>query len=92
VISNGLKQLVIDRALISNGLYELVTNRFDLCNRLDLTSVTKNSCNGRLKRPLPEVHIGNVRCGGQPWGQHAALICNGRQITTVIDVGARNGC
>jgi hypothetical protein len=92
VINNGLKQLVTDRVLISNGLYELVTDRFNLCNGLYLTSVTKNTCNGRLRIPLPEVHIGNGRCGGQPRGQPAALICNGRQVTTVTDVGACNGC
>jgi hypothetical protein len=55
-------------------------------------SVTKNSCNGCLRRPLQEVHIGNERCGGQPLGRPAALICNGRQVTTVTDVGACNGC
>jgi hypothetical protein len=59
VISNGLKQPVTNRALISNELYELVTDRFNLCNGLYLTSVTKNSCNRHLRRPLPEVHIGN---------------------------------
>jgi hypothetical protein len=92
VIYNGFKQLVTDRALISNGLYELVTDWFNLCNGLDLTSVTNNSCNGCLRRPLPEVHIGNGWFGGQPRGQPAALICNWRQITTVTDVGACNGC
>jgi hypothetical protein len=51
VISNGLKQPVTDRALISNELYYFVTDKFHLCNRLHLTSVTKNSCNGRLRRP-----------------------------------------
>jgi hypothetical protein len=91
VISNGLKQLVTDRALISNGLYELVTDRFKLCNRLDLTSVTKNSCNWHLRRPLPEVHTGNECCGGQPRGRPAALIYNGCQTTTVTNVGACNG-
>jgi hypothetical protein len=92
VISNGLKQPVTDRALISNGLYELITNRFNLCNGLDLTSVTKNTCNGRLRRPLLEVHIGNGRCGGQPRSRPAALICNRCQVTIVTDVGACNGC
>jgi hypothetical protein len=38
MISNGLKQPVSDRALISNGLYWFVTARFNLCNRLYLTS------------------------------------------------------
>jgi hypothetical protein len=66
VISNGLKQPMTDRALISSKLYELVTDRFNLCNGFDLTSVTKNSCNGHLRRPLLEVHIGNGRCGSQP--------------------------
>jgi hypothetical protein len=66
VISNGLKQPVTDRTLISNRLYELVTDRFNLCNELYLTSVTKNSCNGRLRRPLPEVHIGNRRYEANP--------------------------
>ena len=92
MISNGLKHLITDRALISNGLYELVTDRFNLCNGLDLTSVTKNSCNGRLRRPLPEVHIGNGCSGGKPRGRPAALMGNGRQTTTVTDVGACNGC
>jgi hypothetical protein len=92
VISNELKQPITDRALISSGLYELITDRFNLCNGLDLTSVTKNACNGRLRRPLPEFHIGNGRCGGQPRSRPAALICNGRQVTTVTDVGACNGC
>jgi hypothetical protein len=77
VISNGLKQPVIDRALTSNGLYELITDRFNLCNGLYLTSVTKISCNGHLRRPLPEVHIGNGCCGGQPWGRPATLIYKG---------------
>jgi hypothetical protein len=92
VISNRLKQPVNDKAFISNKLYEPVTDRFNLCNRLDLTSVTKNSCNGHLRRPLPEVHIGNGRCGGQPRGLPAALMGNGCQTTTVTDVGACNGC
>jgi hypothetical protein len=92
VISNGVKQSVTDKALISNGLYEPVTDRFNMCNGLDLTSITNNSCNGRLRRPLPEVHIGSGHCGGQPRGRPAALICNGRQTTTVADVGACNGC
>jgi hypothetical protein len=83
LISNELKQPVTDRVLISNGLYELVTDRFNLCSGLYLTSVTKNSCNRRLRRPLPEVHIGNGRCGGQPRSWPAALICNGHQVTTV---------
>jgi hypothetical protein len=80
VISNGLKQPVIDRAFISNGLYELVTDRFNLCNGLYLTHVTMNSCNERLRRPLPEVHIRNRCCGCQPRGRPAALICNRRQM------------
>jgi hypothetical protein len=92
VISDGLKQPVTNRVLISNRLYKLVTDRFNLCNGLYLTSVTKNSCNGRLRRPLQEVHIGNGRCGGQPRGRPAALIYNGRQVTTVTDVGACNEC
>jgi hypothetical protein len=63
-----------------------------LCNGLYLTSVTKDSFNGHLRRPLPEVHIGNGSCGGQPRGRPGTLICNGRQVTTVTDVGACNGC
>jgi hypothetical protein len=90
-ISNGLKQPVTDRALISNGLYWFVTDRFNLCNGLYLTSVTKNSCNGRLRSPLPEVHIGNGRCGGQPRGHPGALIGNECQTITVTDVGGCNG-
>jgi hypothetical protein len=66
VISNGLKPPVTDRALIGNGLYKPVTDRFNICNGLHLTSITKNSCNGRLRSPLSEVHIGNGRFGGQP--------------------------
>jgi hypothetical protein len=58
---------------------------------LYLTSVTKNSCNGRLRSPLPEVHIGNERCGGQPRGRPGVLIGKGRQTTTVTDVGGCNG-
>jgi hypothetical protein len=77
---------------MSNGLYEPVTDRFNLCSRLDLMSVTKNSCNECLIRPLPEVHTGNGHCGGQPRGRPAALICNGCQTTTVTDVGACNSC
>jgi hypothetical protein len=91
VISNRLKQPVTDKAFISNRLYEPVTDRFNLCNGLDLTSVTKNSCNGHLRRPLPEVHIGNGCCGGQPRGQPATLMGNGHQTTTVTVVGACNG-
>jgi hypothetical protein len=89
-ISNGLKQPVTDRALIGNGLYEPVTDMFNICNRSYLTSVTKNLCNGCLISPLPEVHIGNGRCGGQPRGRPGALIGNGRQTTTVTDVGRCN--
>jgi hypothetical protein len=66
VISNRLKQPVTYRALISNGLYELVTDRFNVCNGLYLTFVTKTSCSGRLRRSLPEVHIGKGCWGGQP--------------------------
>jgi hypothetical protein len=62
------------------------------CNKLDLTSVTTNSCNGRLRSLLPEVHIGNEHSGGKPRGRPAALMGNGRQTTTVTDVGACNGC
>jgi hypothetical protein len=91
VISNGLKQPVTDRAVIGNGLYKPVTDRFDFCNGLDFTSVTTNSCKRRLTSPLPEVHIGNGRCGGQLQGWPATL-CNGCQTTTVIDVGVCNGC
>jgi hypothetical protein len=90
VISNGLKQPVTDRDLIGNELYKPVTNRFNFCNKLYLTFVTKSSCNGHLKSPLPEVHIGNRRCGGQPWVRPGALMCNGCQTTTVTDVGACN--
>jgi hypothetical protein len=51
----------------------------------------KNLCNRRLIRLLPEVHIGNRRCGGQPRGRPGALIGNGHQTTTVTDVGGFNG-
>jgi hypothetical protein len=92
VISNGLKQPVTDRALIGNGLYKPVTNRFNICKGLSLTSVTRNLCNRHLRSPLPEVHIGNGRCGGQRPGCLGVLIDNGRQTTTVTDVGGCNGC
>jgi hypothetical protein len=46
-ISNGLKYLVTDRALIGNGLYKPITDRFNICNELSLTSITKNLCDGR---------------------------------------------
>jgi hypothetical protein len=52
-MSNGLKQPVTDRALIGNELYKLFTDRFNICNGLSLTSVTKNLCNGFLRCPLP---------------------------------------
>jgi hypothetical protein len=45
----------------------------------------------RLSSPLHEVHIGNGRCGGQPPGRTGTLIGNGRQTTTVTDVGRCNG-
>jgi hypothetical protein len=90
-ISDRLKQPVTDRAFISNGLYLFVTDRFNLCNGLYLTSVTKNSCNGRLRSPLPEVHIGNGCCGGHPRGRPGALISNGHQTITATDVGGCNG-
>jgi hypothetical protein len=89
-ISNGLKQPVTDRVLISNGLYKPVTDRFNICNGFSLTSVTKNLCNRHLRSPLPEVHIGNERCGGQPPSRPGALIGNERQTTTVTDVGGCN--
>jgi hypothetical protein len=75
--------IVTDRALISNRLYKAVTDRFNICNGLFLTSVTKNLCDRRLRSPLPEVHIGNGRCGGQPPGRPGVLIDNGCQITTI---------
>jgi hypothetical protein len=90
VISNGLKQTITDRALISNGLYKPVTDRFNICNGLYLSSVTKNSCNGHLRSPLPEVHIGNGCCGGQTRGRPGALVGNGRQRTTFTNVGRCN--
>jgi hypothetical protein len=91
VINNELKQPVIDRVLIGNGLYKPVTDRFNICNRLSLTSVTKNLCNESLRNPLPEVHIGNGCCGGQPRGRFGALMGNWRQTTTVTNVGGCNG-
>jgi hypothetical protein len=92
VISNGLKEPITDRALIGNRFYERVIDTFNFCNELALTSVTKNSCNMRLRSLLPEVHIGNERCGGKPRGRPAALMGNGCQTTTVIEVDACNGC
>jgi hypothetical protein len=91
-ISNGLKGPVTDRALIGNGLCEPVTDSFNCCNRLGLTSVTTNSCNRRLRSPLPELHIGNGCSGGQPRGRAVALMGNRHQTTTITDVGACNGC
>jgi hypothetical protein len=85
-----LKLPAIDRALIGNGLYKTVTDRFNICNGISLTSVTKNSCNGHLRRPLPNVHIGKWHCGGQPRGRPGVLIGNGRQTTTVTNVGGCN--
>jgi hypothetical protein len=89
VISNELIQPFTNRASISIGLYQLVTDMFNLCNGLYLTS--KNLCNWRLRSLLPELHIGNRCCGGQPRGRPAALIGNGSQTTTVTHVGACNG-
>jgi hypothetical protein len=76
-ISNRLKQPVIERALINNGLYKTVTGMFNICNGLYLTFVTKNLCNKCLRSPLPEVHVGSGRCGGQPEDRPCALICTG---------------
>jgi hypothetical protein len=92
-ISNGLEEPVIDRALalISNGLYYSLPIGLTSVTGSYLTSVTKISCNGRLRSPLPEVHIGNGRCGGQPRGHPGTLIGNGCQTTTVTDVGGCNG-
>jgi hypothetical protein len=90
-ISNELKGPVTDRALIGNELYNVVTNIFNCCDGLNLTSVTTNSCNERLRSPLPEVHISNRHSGGQPQGRPAALMGNRRQTTTVTDVGACKG-
>jgi hypothetical protein len=92
VISSRLKQPVTNRALIGNGLYETVTDRFIFCNGLYVTSVTKKSCNMRLRSPLPEVNIGNGCSGGQPRGRLAVLMGNGRQTTTITYVDACNGC
>jgi hypothetical protein len=91
-ISNKHKQPVTYRALIGNGLYKPVTDRFNICNGIFLTPVTKNLCNGRLRSPLPEVHIGNERCGGQPQSRPGALMGNEHQTTTVTDVGGCNRC
>jgi hypothetical protein len=91
VISNGLKQPVTNRALIGTGVYKPVIDRFNICNRLYLTFVTKNLCNRHLRSQLPEVHIGKGRCGGQPRGRPGALIGSGCQTTIVTDVGGCNG-
>jgi hypothetical protein len=77
--------------MIGNRLYKPVTDRFNICNGLYLTSVTKNLCNRRLTSPLPEVHILNGRCGGQPRGRPGMLLGNGHQTTTVTDLGGYNG-
>jgi hypothetical protein len=78
-------------ALISNELYKPVTDRFNICKGLSLTSITKNLCNESLRSPLPEVHIGNGRCVGQPRGRPGMLKGNGRRTTTITDVGGCNG-
>jgi hypothetical protein len=59
---NRLKQPFTDRTLIGNGLYEPVTNRFNICNGLNLTSITTNSCNCHLRsmRP-PQQSYGRAR-------------------------------
>ena len=88
--ANGLQLLSSESSngrqiVISNGLKEPVTDRFYFRNRRMLTSVTKKTCNGRLRSPLPEVLIGNGRCGGEVGVEPAALMRNGRQTTTVTD-------
>jgi hypothetical protein len=55
-------------------------------------SVKKNSCNGCLRSPLPEVLIGNGHCGGEVRVEPAALMGNGRQTTIVAYVGPCNRC
>jgi hypothetical protein len=92
VISFGLKGPVTDRALIGNRLYEPVADSFKCCNGLGLTSVTTNSCNGHLRSPLPELHIGNGCSGRQPRGRAVALMGNRRQTITITNVGACNRC
>ena len=72
-------------AVIGNGLKEPVTDTFNYRNGRVLTSVTKNNCNGRLRSPLLEVHIGNGRCVDHVGVDPATLMCNGRQTTTVTD-------
>jgi hypothetical protein len=92
VISKGLKDPIADRVLTNKGFYEPVADRFNFCNGLALFYVTTNSCNGRLRSPLPEAHIGNGRSGGKPRGRPVALMGNGHQTRTVTNVGACNGC
>jgi hypothetical protein len=93
VISNGLKETITDRALIGNGFRSpLPIGLTFVINGHTLMSVTTNSCNGRLRSQLSEVLICNGRCGGKPRGGSAVLMGNGRQTTTVTDVGACNGC
>jgi hypothetical protein len=80
--------------LIGNGLYKPVTDRFNICNGLFLTFVTKNLCNGRLIRPLPEVHIGNGHCGGKPRVVLARLLVTGtkqQQLQMWVDVTGVKG-
>jgi hypothetical protein len=55
-------------------------------------SVTKNTCNKRLRSPLPEVLIGNGCCGGEVGVESAALMGNGSKTTTFTDVGPYNRC
>jgi hypothetical protein len=55
-----------------------------------LTSGTKNTCNWRLRSPLPDILIGNGRCGGEVGVELAALMGNGRQTKTVTDGGPCN--
>jgi hypothetical protein len=76
---------------MGNRLYKHVNDRFNIFNGLPLTSITKNLCNGRLRSLLSEVHISIGRRGGQPPGRPRVLIGNGRQTTTVTDMGGCNG-
>jgi hypothetical protein len=45
-----------------------------------------------LISPLPEVIIGNGRCGGEVEVKLAALMGNGRQMATVTNVGSIYRC
>jgi hypothetical protein len=77
---------------ISNRLYGPLPIGIIFCNGCILMIITKDTCNGCLKRPFPEVRIGNGCCSGEPHGRPATIMSNERQTTIVTDMGPCNGC